>query len=134
MHPHRFGSLSRALVAVVVALAALAVPRLSDMSVDAQRAAGPAAPAPAPAGRGPQIGVPRQPIGDGPWIVDTAEQHKVRVSVVAKGLVNPWSLAWLPDGAMLVTERPGRLRLIRRTACSIPTPITGVPAVKAQRL
>ena len=77
--------------------------------------------------------MPRQPIGDGPWIVDTAEQHKVRVSVVAKGLVNPWSLAFLPDGSMLVTERPGRLRVIRDGVLD-PTPITGLPAVKAQRL
>ena len=72
------------------------------------------------------IGVPRQPIGDGPWIVDTAEQHKVRVSVVAKGLVNPWSLVFLPDGSMLVTERPGRLRVIRDGVLD-PTPIAGVP-------
>jgi glucose/arabinose dehydrogenase len=83
--------------------------------------------------RGQPIGVPRQPIGDGPWIVDTAEQHKVRVSVVAKGLVNPWSLVFLPDGSMLVTERPGRLRVIRDGVLD-PTPIAGVPAVKAQRL
>ena len=83
--------------------------------------------------RGQPIGVPRQPIGDGPWIIDTAEQHKVRVSVVAKGLVNPWSLVFLPDGSMLVTERPGRLRVIRDGVLD-PTPIAGVPAVKAQRL
>ena len=79
------------------------------------------------------IGVPRAPIGDGPWTLDTAEQHKVRVSVVAKGLVNPWSLAFLPDGSMLVTERPGRLRVIRDGVLD-PTPVAGVPAVKAQRL
>ena len=66
--------------------------------------------APQPAGR---IGAPVPPLGDGPWVVDTAEQHKLRVSVVTKGLVNPWSLAFLPDGSMLVTERDGRLRIIR---------------------
>jgi glucose/arabinose dehydrogenase len=79
------------------------------------------------------IGVPRQPIGDGPWVLDSAEQHKIRVSVVANGLVNPWSLAFLPDGSMLVTERPGRLRVIRNGVLD-PAPIAGVPAVKAQRL
>jgi glucose/arabinose dehydrogenase len=79
------------------------------------------------------IGVPRQPIGGGPWIVDTAEQHKVRVSAVAGGLVNPWSLAFLPDGSMLVTERPGRLRVIRDGVLD-PTPIPGLLPVKAQRL
>ena len=40
---------------------------------------------------------------------------------------------FLPDGSMLVTERPGRLRVIRDGVLD-PTPITGVPAVKAQRL
>ena len=55
------------------------------------------------------------------------------MSVVAKGLVNPWSLAFLPDGSMLVTERPGRLRVIRDGVLD-PTPVAGVPAVKAQRL
>jgi glucose/arabinose dehydrogenase len=79
------------------------------------------------------LGVPRQPIGGGPWIVDTAEQHKVRVSAVAGGLVNPWSLAFLPDGSMLVTERPGRLRVIRDGVLD-PTPIPGLLPVKAQRL
>ena len=92
----------------------------------------------APAGRGrgaapAPIGVPREPLGEGPWILDTAEQHKVRVSVVAKGLVNPWSMAWLPDGSILVTERPGRLRIIRNGVLE-PQPIAGVPMVKAQRL
>ena len=92
----------------------------------------------APAGRGrgaapAPIGVPREPLGEGPWVLDTAEQHKLRVSVVAKGLVNPWSMAWLPDGSILVTERPGRLRIIRNGALD-PQPIAGVPVVKAQRL
>ena len=84
-------------------------------------------------GGGAPIGVPRAPLGDGPWVLDTAEQHKIKVSIVASGLVNPWSLAWLPDGSMLITERPGRLRLLKNGVLD-PTPIAGVPAVKAQRL
>jgi glucose/arabinose dehydrogenase len=84
--------------------------------------------------RGTPIGVPRSPIGDGPWVLDTAEQHKVKVSIVAGGLVNPWSLAWLPSGDILITERPGRLRLLRKDGVLDPTPISGVPMVKAQRL
>jgi aldose sugar dehydrogenase len=79
------------------------------------------------------IGVPVRPLGDGPFIFDTAEQHKIRVSVVAKGLSHPWSLVFLPDGSMLVTERPGRLRIIRdvtRDAKLDPMPISGVPAVR----
>src|SRR5215510_3647832 len=59
------------------------------------------------------IGVPVAPLGNGPFIFDTAEQHKIRVAVVTKGLEHPWSLVFLPDGGMLVTERPGRLRMIR---------------------
>lgn len=84
--------------------------------------------------RGAPIGVPRAALGDGPWVLDTAEQHKIKVSIVAGGLTNPWSLAWLPNGDMLITERPGRLRLLRKDGVLDPTPISGVPAVKAQRL
>jgi len=79
------------------------------------------------------IGVPVPALGDGPFLFDTAEQHKIRVTVVAKGLSHPWSLAFLPDGSMLVTERPGRLRVIRdvmRNAKLDPKPISGVPAVR----
>ena len=36
----------------------------------------------------------------------------LKVQTVASGLVNPWSLAFLPDGRMLVTERPGRMRIV----------------------
>ena len=97
-----------------------------------QRAAGPA-PAAGRGGALPPLGVPRAPLGDGPWVLDTAEQHKIKVSIVASGLVNPWSLAWLPDGSVLITERPGRLRLLKNGVLD-PTPIAGVPAVKAQRL
>jgi glucose/arabinose dehydrogenase len=107
------------------------------VTVSAQRGAGPgnagqAPPAPG-AGRGAPIGVPREPFGNGPWVLDTAEQHKVRVSVVTKGLVNPWSLLWLPDGSMLVTERPGRIRVIRNGVLD-PQPISGLPKVRAVRL
>jgi glucose/arabinose dehydrogenase len=75
------------------------------------------------------IGVPVPPLGNGPFVFDTAEQHKIRVSVVAKGLEHPWSLAFLPDGSMLVTERPGRLRMVRDGKLD-PKPIGGVPAVR----
>ena len=78
--------------------------------------------------RGAPIGVPRSAIGNGPWTLDTAEQHKIKVSIGAGGLANPWSLAWLPDGDILITERPGRLRLLRKDGVLDPTPISGVPA------
>ena len=80
-----------------------------------------------------QIGVARVPLGDGPWVFDTAEQHKVRVVAVTKGLANPWSLAFLPSGEMLVTERSGRLRIIRNGVLD-PQPVAGVPQSKLQRL
>ncbi|HSB98689.1 MAG TPA: PQQ-dependent sugar dehydrogenase [Burkholderiaceae bacterium] len=47
---------------------------------------------------------------------------------VAQGLVNPWSLAFLPDGRMLVTERPGRLRIVDRDG-TLGAPIGGLPAI-----
>ena len=75
------------------------------------------------------IGVPVPPLGDGPWVIDTAEQHKTRVSVLARGLENPWAIAFLPDGAMLVTERSGRLRIVRRGALD-PQPVSGMPQVR----
>jgi len=75
------------------------------------------------------IGVPVLPLGDGPFILDTAEQHKIRVSVVTKGLSHPWSLVFLPDGSMLVTERPGRLRIVRDGKLD-PKPVSGIPAVR----
>jgi glucose/arabinose dehydrogenase len=49
---------------------------------------------------------------------------------VASGLEHPWALAFLPDGRILVTERPGRLRIVGRDG-SLSAPLAGVPAVAA---
>jgi glucose/arabinose dehydrogenase len=54
-----------------------------------------------------------------------------KVVTVAEGLRNPWSMAWLPNGDMLVTERVGTLRIIRDGKL-LPTEVPGVPAVRAQ--
>jgi aldose sugar dehydrogenase len=54
--------------------------------------------------------------------------HSFRVETVADGFVNPWSIAFLPDGDILITERIGRLRVIRDGVLD-PRPIAGVPAV-----
>ena len=80
---------------------------------------------------GQSIGVPVPPLGEGPWTLDTAEQHKIRVSVVARGLSHPWAIAFLPDENILVTERPGRLRLIRDGVLDL-LPISGTPKVRTE--
>ena len=58
----------------------------------------------------------------------SSEHHEFRVTTVARGLVHPWSLAFLPNGDMLVTERVGRLRIIRNGELR-PMPVAGVPEV-----
>jgi aldose sugar dehydrogenase len=55
---------------------------------------------------------------------------QLEVQTVASGLVNPWSLAFLPDGRMLVTERPGRMRIVTAEGQLSP-PLKGVPEVWA---
>ena len=75
------------------------------------------------------VGVPVPPLGDGPWVIDTAEQHRIRVSVVTKGLEHPWAIAFLPGGGMLITERDGRLRIVRDGVLD-PRDISGVPQVR----
>lgn len=70
---------------------------------------------------------PRQaePLGEGPWNIDT-EKGTVHVSVLTRDVESPWSLVFLPDGDMLLAERPGRLRAIRNRKLD-PTPIAGLP-------
>ncbi len=54
-------------------------------------------------------------LGAGPWTYNTAERNtKIQLSVVARGLSHPWGLVFLPGGDMLVTERPGRVRVLRK--------------------
>lgn len=55
----------------------------------------------------------------------------IAVTTVAEGLEHPWGLAFLPDGRMLVTERPGRLRLVTPEG-TVSAPIGGVPQVYAR--
>ena len=57
-----------------------------------------------------------------------AAHHDYQVVTVADGLLQPWSMAWLPGGDMLVTEKPGRLRIIRDGRL-LPEAVPGVPEV-----
>ena len=64
-------------------------------------------------------------------VVVRTETGSVKVTEFATGLDTPWSIAFLPDGRMLVTERPGRMRVVG-TDGSLSAPIAGVPAVHAR--
>ncbi|MBK7116131.1 MAG: PQQ-dependent sugar dehydrogenase [Proteobacteria bacterium] len=77
----------------------------------------------------PPVGVPVPPLGAGPWVIDTAEQHKIRLSVVTKGLSHPWAIAFLPDNTLLITERAGRLRFVRNGVLD-PQHISGLPLIR----
>ncbi|HEY7084103.1 MAG TPA: PQQ-dependent sugar dehydrogenase [Hyphomicrobiaceae bacterium] len=57
-------------------------------------------------------------------------QHPFKVETFAAGLVHPWGLGFLPDGRLLVTERPGRVRIIATTG-ALSAPVRGVPRVYA---
>ena len=63
--------------------------------------------------------------------VHESARHHFQVVTVAEGLDHPWSIAWLPNGDMLVTERPGRLRIVRDGKL-LPEPVEGVPSVRAR--
>jgi glucose/arabinose dehydrogenase len=56
--------------------------------------------------------------------------HRYRVVPVVEGFEHPWAIAFLPGGDMLVTERPGRLRIVRGGHL-LPNPVEGVPPVHA---
>jgi glucose/arabinose dehydrogenase len=87
------------------------------------------APSPAAAPRA-AAGRPVTPaLGDGPWDFGT-ETGRIHVTVVTKNLDHPWGMAFLPDGDVLVTERPGRLRVVRDGVLD-PTPVAGLPAIRA---
>src|SRR5262245_47932000 len=79
----------------------------------------------APAGFEP-LPIPAEPIE-----FDTAEVMRIRVVPIAQHLINPWSLVFASNDIILVTEKEGRLRIIRNGVLD-PKPIPGVPTVRVQ--
>src|SRR5271170_1469514 len=79
---------------------------------------------------------PVDTLGAGPWDLKS-ELANVHITVVSKGLDHPWGMAFLPNGDMLVTERPGRLRLVHDAVHSgvlDPTPLGPLPELRATGL
>ena len=98
------------------------------VTASAQQPAG--GPAPAARGRGaatapPPINWPSPPLPDGPVNVETALVRPVKITIT-KGLTQPWSMAFLPDGTILVTERGGKLRRVRNGVLDA-APVEGLP-------
>jgi glucose/arabinose dehydrogenase len=75
-------------------------------------------------------GIPAVPLPDKPLEFPTAEGQKIRVVVVARGMSSPWSMVWLPNGDMLITQRTGQLRRLSNGVLD-PAPVAGVPEVVA---
>ena len=66
-----------------------------------------------------------------PIQLDRAATSNFEKVTILENLEHPWSIAWLPDGAMLITERPGRLRIARDGVLD-PNPIAGLPEIFAE--
>ena len=113
-------------VGLVVVLAAAAATVQTAQNAPAPAPPQGAGQPPAARGRGP---APVDTLGMGPWDLGAGRGVRVHVTAV-KGLDHPWGIAFLPDGGMLVTERPGRLRVIRNGTVD-PTPLGPLPEILA---
>src|SRR5690606_18675984 len=113
-----------------------AVPRASTC-LSAGLAAALAAAAPGLHAQPADLGVAPVDLTDGPYLFDTAEQHGIRVDVLVRGLDHPFSLAFLPNGDALISERGGALRLVRGATGAAPglaaEPVPGAPPPASAR-
>ena len=80
----------------------------------------------------PLSGVHSQSLARDPQTIIQSEKQTFRTVMLVRGLENPWSLAFLPDGRMLVTEKAGRMRLLTKDFDLDPTPIAGLPEIVAR--
>src|SRR5262245_50949674 len=58
-----------------------------------------------------------------------SEKQAFKMEIVARNLETPWALAFLPDGRLLITERPGRIRIVEKNGTMAPEPVKGLPKV-----
>jgi glucose/arabinose dehydrogenase len=111
-----------AIVFVLLAGCTLAPPRPSAQTQDPSPSA--STPSPSLAQSAPS------PSPSQPKTFTATQNNTFRVETVTEGLEIPWAMEFLPDGALLVTERPGRVRIIRGGQLD-PRPVAGVPAIVA---
>jgi glucose/arabinose dehydrogenase len=84
-----------------------------------------------------EIGIRPVTLDRDSYTFDTAEQHDIRVDVLARGLPHPFSLTFLPNGDALIVERGANLRIVRAATSANPrldaAPVPGAPAVASTR-
>ena len=77
---------------------------------------------------GGQAPAPPQAVADPDGRIVTSEKQTFKMEVVARGIETPWALAFLPDGRLLITERPGHLRIVQKGTL-LPDAVKGTPKV-----
>ena len=107
---------------IPIALAVLAVPLVAQQEVP-MRNNTPVAPQ----------GIKIPPLPEAPVRYETAEGQNIRVSVLAKGFANGWSMAFVSDDTILVAERGGQIKVVRNGVVD-PQPVTGAPMARGQGL
>jgi glucose/arabinose dehydrogenase len=112
---------SSSLLIVAVAAASAAQQSLSKQTIAPHELRAAVAP--------PPILWETPPLPEGPIEFESAEERNLRLEVLARGLEQPWSMAFMPDGSMLIAERPGRIRRFHNGVLD-PHPVRGVPPVQ----